>query len=55
MRIVYIGAVKFSEDSLKKLIEIPADIAGVCTLEECRTLLSRLATKLWSAASSSRI
>jgi len=34
MRIVYIGAVKFSEDTLKKLIEIPADIAGVCTIEE---------------------
>lgn len=34
MRIVFIGAVMFSEKTLKKLIEIHADVAGVCTLEE---------------------
>ena len=34
MRIVFIGAVKFSETCLKKLIEIGAKPVGVCTLEK---------------------
>jgi methionyl-tRNA formyltransferase len=34
MRIVYIGSVKFSEDVLQQLLEIRADIVGVCTKEK---------------------
>ena len=34
MKIVFIGAVKFSELVLKKLIEIHSNIVGVCTLEQ---------------------
>ena len=33
MKIVFIGAVKFSEYTLKKLIKMKADIVGVCTLK----------------------
>ena len=33
MRIVFIGAVQFSEKVLAKLIDIKADVVGVCTLE----------------------
>jgi len=33
MRIVFIGAVQFSEKVLSKLIEIKAEVVGVCTLE----------------------
>jgi len=33
MRIVFIGAVKFSEQVLNKLVEIKSSIVGVCTLE----------------------
>ena len=33
MRIVFIGAVKFSEQALNKLVEIKSSIVGVCTLE----------------------
>lgn len=33
MKIVFIGAVQFSEEILSKLIEIKADVVGVCTLE----------------------
>ena len=33
MKIVFIGAVKFSERALKKLIDIEAEVVGVCTLE----------------------
>jgi len=33
MKIVFIGAVKFSEQALKKMIEIKSNIVGVCTLE----------------------
>ena len=33
MKIVFIGAVKFSEQALKKLVEIKSSIVGVCTLE----------------------
>ncbi|MBC8285595.1 MAG: formyl transferase [Nitrospinae bacterium] len=33
MRIVFIGAVRFSEQALNKLIEIKSSIVGVCTLE----------------------
>ena len=33
MRIVFIGAVKFSEQALNKLVEIKSNIVGVCTLE----------------------
>ncbi len=34
MRIVFIGAVKFSASVLTRLIKMKADIAGVCTLEK---------------------
>ena len=34
MRIVFIGSVKFSEDALKQLVEMSANIVGVCTKEE---------------------
>ena len=34
MKIVFIGAVKFSESCLKCLIEMNVDIAAVCTLHE---------------------
>ena len=34
MRIVFIGAVQFSEKALAKLIDIKADVVGVCTLEK---------------------
>ena len=34
MRIVFIGAVQFSEKALAKLIKMKADVAGVCTLEK---------------------
>ncbi len=34
MKIVFIGAVKFSESCLKKLISIDSKIVGVCTLEK---------------------
>jgi len=33
MRIVFIGAVKFSEKMIEKLIDMRADVVGVCTLE----------------------
>ena len=33
MKIVFIGAVKFSEQALNKLVEIKSSIVGVCTLE----------------------
>jgi methionyl-tRNA formyltransferase len=33
MRIIFIGAVQFSEKVLSKLIEIKAEVVGVCTLE----------------------
>ena len=34
MKIVFIGAVTFSEKTLEKLITLKADIAGVCTLKK---------------------
>jgi methionyl-tRNA formyltransferase len=34
MRIVFIGAVQFSEKALAKLTNIKADVVGVCTLEK---------------------
>ena len=34
MKIVFIGAVQFSEEILSKLIKIKVDIVGVCTLEK---------------------
>ncbi len=34
MRIVFIGAVEFSRRALERLIEMDAEIAGVCTLRE---------------------
>ena len=34
MRIVFIGSVKFSSDMLRQLVEMNADIVGVCTKEE---------------------
>ena len=34
MKIVFIGAVKFSEHVLAKLIKMKADVVGVCTLKE---------------------
>ena len=34
MKIVFIGAVTFSEKTLEKLIVLKADIAGVCTLKK---------------------
>ena len=34
MKIVFIGAVTFSEKTLEKLIALKADIAGVCTLKK---------------------
>lgn len=34
MRIVFIGSVKFSEDALQQLVEMNANIVGVCTKEE---------------------
>ena len=34
MRIVFIGSVKFSENALQQLVEMNADIVGVCTKEE---------------------
>ena len=34
MRIVFIGAVQFSEHALKLLLELRANIVGVCTLAE---------------------
>tara|TARA_Y100001934_G_scaffold213102_1_gene252313 strand:- start:109 stop:519 length:411 start_codon:yes stop_codon:yes gene_type:complete len=33
MKIVFIGAVKFSEKALQKLINMRAQVVGVCTLE----------------------
>ena len=33
MRIVFIGTVQFSEKALAKLIDMKADVVGVCTLE----------------------
>ena len=33
MRIVFIGTVLFSKDTLEKLIDLGADIVGVCTKE----------------------
>lgn len=33
MKIVFIGAVKFSEKALNKLVEIKSSVVGVCTLE----------------------
>ena len=36
MRIVFIGAVEFSRRALERLIEIKADMVGVCTLNESR-------------------
>ena len=34
MRIVFIGAVQFSEQALVKLIHMKADVVGICTLEK---------------------
>ena len=34
MRIVFIGAVQFSEKALAKLIDMTAEVEGVCTLEK---------------------
>lgn len=34
MRIVFIGAVQFSRACLAKLLDIGADVVGVCTLED---------------------
>jgi len=34
MRIVFIGAVEFSRRALERLVEMQADIVGVCTLEQ---------------------
>ena len=34
MRIVFIGCVKFSEDALQQLVEMNANMVGVCTKEE---------------------
>lgn len=34
MRIVFVGSVKFSADILQQLVEMSADIVGVCTKEE---------------------
>ena len=34
MRIVFIGSVKFSADTLQQLVEMNADVVGVCTKEE---------------------
>lgn len=34
MKIVFIGAVTFSEKTLEKLIDLNADVVGVCTLEK---------------------
>jgi methionyl-tRNA formyltransferase len=34
MRIVFIGAVQFSESSLSKLVSMDAEVVGVCTLSE---------------------
>ena len=36
MRILFIGSVKFSEITLKKLIQLDSEIVGVCTLEESK-------------------
>ncbi|MEQ1705007.1 MAG: formyltransferase family protein [Rickettsiales bacterium] len=36
MRIVFIGAVEFSHTTLKKLVELRAEIVGVCTLENSK-------------------
>ena len=33
MRIVFIGAIKFSEQALNKLVEIKSSNVGICTLE----------------------
>lgn len=33
MRVVFIGAVQFSRDALRRLAQTPAQITGVCTLE----------------------
>ena len=37
MRIVFIGAVQFSFHSMKKLLELQANIVGVCTLQESKS------------------
>lgn len=34
MRIIFIGSVKFSEDALQQLVEMNADVVGVCTKKE---------------------
>ena len=34
MRIVFIGAVEFSQQALKVLIKIKSEVVGVCTLKE---------------------
>tara|TARA_B100001250_G_C19741120_1_gene763112 strand:- start:325 stop:1206 length:882 start_codon:yes stop_codon:yes gene_type:complete len=34
MKILFIGAVKFSEECLKKLIDLGVNVVGVCTLKE---------------------
>ena len=36
MRILFIGAVKFSAKALEMLISIQAEIVGVCTLKESK-------------------
>ncbi len=36
MRIVFIGAVEFSLRALKRLVELDAEIVGVCTLQESK-------------------
>ena len=34
MKIVFIGSVKFSAEVLQQLVEMSADVVGVCTKEE---------------------
>ena len=36
MKIVFIGAVKFSEKVLSYLVQLNADVVGVCTLENSK-------------------
>ena len=36
MKIVFIGTVEFSKRTLQKLIELKADVVGVCTLKKSK-------------------
>ena len=36
MRIVFIGSVEFSKKALQKLIDLKAEIVGVCTKESSK-------------------